>query len=204
MIKIIDYGVGNIASFLYVYKRLNIAVEVARTEQDLQNATRLILPGVGSFDQAMSKLKESSMLDLVTSLVFQHEMPVIGICVGMQILANLSDEGLLPGLGWSPGKVRTLTDLSSDPDFALPHMGWNNVIFKDNHPLFSGLVTDARFYFLHSYYFDSANEESILAEVDYGQRFTCAVQHKNIFGVQFHPEKSHHYGAQLLKNFAEI
>ncbi|WP_298623549.1 imidazole glycerol phosphate synthase subunit HisH [uncultured Legionella sp.] len=204
MIKIIDYGLGNISAFINVYKRLNIAVSVAQCAQDLNGTTKLILPGVGAFDHAMQRLNDSGMREIMTQLVQEQHVPVLGICVGMQILANSSDEGMMPGLGFINGTVKKMDELSSSSKFALPHMGWNDVNPVGGNLLFSGLEQDARFYFLHSYYFECEHNEHILAEVEYGKKFTCAVNQHNIYGVQFHPEKSHHYGARLLNNFAEL
>ena len=204
MITIIDYGLGNILAFINVYKRLNVPVNVAKNAVELAGSTKLILPGVGAFDHAMQLLKQSGMRETLDNLVLQQGVPVLGICVGMQILALSSDEGKLSGLGWIDGQVKKF-DVSSLPHSThLPHMGWNDIKPVTAHPLFVGLEKDARFYFLHSYYFKCNNAEDVLAESEYGATFSCTVRHKNIYGVQFHPEKSHHYGVQLLKNFAEL
>ena len=202
MIKIIDYGLGNILAFQNMYKRLNVPVGLARTAADLGDATKLILPGVGAFDHAMEELNRSGMRDRLDELVLGDRRPVFGICVGRQMWANRSDEGRLAGLGGIPGEVRSFRGLGQ-PDLLLPHMGWNDVQPKDGHPLFVGLRTDARFYFLHSFYFECTSAHHISAVSNYGKEFSCAVSAWNIHGVQFHPEKSHHFGAQLLKNFAE-
>ncbi len=204
MIAIIDYGLGNVFAFVNVYNRLNIPVVVAKTACDLANATKLILPGVGSFDHAMQQLDRSGMLQPLEQLVLQQAMPVLGICVGMQMLAKSSDEGVLPGLGWVDGTVKKF-DISKMPkDTNLPHMGWNDVTPIVDSGLFKDMDQDARFYFLHSYYFECCQQANVLAVSDYGGDFTCAVHRENVYGVQFHPEKSHHFGTQLLKNFAEI
>ena len=204
MITIIDYGLGNILAFANVYKRLNIPINVAKTADDLVGATKLILPGVGAFDNAMQRLDQSGMRESIDHLVLQQGVTVLGICVGMQILAHCGEEGKLRGLGWIDGQVKKL-DIKSLPHRThLPHMGWNNVRPLTANRLFAGLDTDSRFYFLHSYYFECKNRDDVLADSDYGVRFSCAVNHKNIYGVQFHPEKSHHFGVQLLKNFAEL
>jgi len=204
MITILDYGLGNVLAFVNVYKRLNIPVSVAKDKNDLVTATKLILPGVGSFDNAIEQLDQSGMLPSIEKLVFEQEMPILGICVGMQILARSSDEGKLPGLGWIDANVRKF-DVSSMPIGSyLPHMGWNDVEPIVDSCLFKGMDHDARFYFLHSYYFECDNRKNIMAETDYGRPFNCAVYKDNVYGVQFHPEKSHHYGSQLLKNFSEI
>jgi imidazole glycerol-phosphate synthase subunit HisH len=204
MITIIDYGLGNVLAFVNVYKRLNIPVAVAKSCADLAGATKLILPGVGHFDHAMRELEQSGMRAAIDQLVLQDKMPVLGICVGMQMLAKSSDEGALPGLGWIDGQVKKfqLTDMPAGTN--LPHMGWNDVNSTVPGGLFKGIEKDARFYFLHSYYFECARACDILALTDYGPDFSCAVQRDNVYGVQFHPEKSHHFGSQLLSNFADI
>jgi glutamine amidotransferase len=204
MITIIDYGLGNVLAFVNVYNRLNIPVAVAKSADDLVNATKLILPGVGSFDHAMQQLDRSGMRHSIEQLVVQQGMPILGICVGLQMLANSSDEGKLPGLGWVDGTVKKF-DVSTMPrDAHLPHMGWNDVKPVVDGGLFRGMEQDARFYFLHSYYFECHQPSNILAVTDYGMQFSCAVRRDNVYGVQFHPEKSHYFGTQLLRNFAEI
>jgi imidazole glycerol-phosphate synthase subunit HisH len=204
MITIVDYGLGNILAFANVYKQLNIRVSVARTADDVRAATRLILPGVGAFDHAMALLDRSGMRQALDEAVTVRKLPVIGICVGMQILASSSEEGRLQGLGWIAGAVRKFDAARLAQATHLPHMGWNDVRPLASGGLFAGLEPDARFYFLHSYYFQCQRPEDELAVSDYGVRFACAVRHGNVYGVQFHPEKSHHYGVQLLKNFASI
>lgn len=207
MITIIDYGLGNIRAFVNVYKRLNIAVAVAKSPADLDGATKLILPGVGAFDHAVELLQQSGMRETLDELVLGRSVPVLGVCVGMQILAPVSEEGRLEGLGWIAGQVRKF-DLAaaaaSTQPTCLPHMGWNDVKPIRESGLFSGLQEESRFYFLHSYYFQCSRREDVVAETDYGLKFSCAVQMNNIHGVQFHPEKSHNYGVRLLKNFAEL
>lgn len=204
MITIIDYGLGNVLAFVNVYKRLNIPVAVARCAADLAGASKLILPGVGAFDHAMEQLEQSGMRGTLDELVLRQAMPVIGICVGMQMLASASDEGKRDGLGWIDGRVRKF-DLDGMPAGTnLPHMGWNDVNPRVAGGLFKGIEREARFYFLHSYYFECARAEDVLAVTDYGPDFSCAVRRDNVYGVQFHPEKSHHFGSQLLSNFAEV
>jgi glutamine amidotransferase len=200
MISIIDYGLGNVLAFRNVYERLNIPVSVARTPADLANSTKLILPGVGAFDHAMALFNASPMRGPVEELVLQQRVPVLGVCVGMQMLAGSSEEGKTSGLGWVDGAVRQFRAAG----LALPHMGWNDVTPRAAARLFAGLENNARFYFLHSYYFECLDAGDILAGCDYGGGFSCAVSRGNVFGVQFHPEKSHHWGGRLLKNFAEL
>lgn len=200
MISIIDYGLGNVMAFENAYKRLNIPVSVARTPLDLLNSSKLILPGVGAFDHAMELFEASGMRYPVEELVLQRKVPVLGVCVGMQMLAAASEEGTNKGLDWIGGSVRKFRD----PGLDLPHMGWNDVQPASVSRLFLGMEGNARFYFLHSFYFCCRDPKDVLAVCDYGEGFTCAVQCGNIFGVQFHPEKSHHWGGQLLKNFANL
>lgn len=204
MITIIDYGLGNIRAFSNMYKRMNIETRVAANAAGLVGAQRIILPGVGAFDHAMELLQASGMRRSLDELVLSRQVSVLGICVGMQILADGSDEGRLQGLGWIAGRVRAFKSVPEVASLPLPHMGWNVVTPSPGIRLFAGLETEARFYFLHSYYFDCARADCSAATASYGIDFSCAVHSGNVFGVQFHPEKSHHYGAQLLKNFAEL
>ena len=200
MIAIIDYGLGNIKAFVNVYKRLNLPILIAKESRDLENATKIILPGVGAFDYAMALLNKSGMREKLEQSVFEKQIPVLGICVGMQILANSSEEGRLPGLGWIAGKVKKFQpeQIHQNP---LPHMGWNSVTPKSSTGVFQDIGLNSRFYFLHSYYFASEEPSETIATANYGSTFTCSVNRKNIYGVQFHPEKSHQAGIQLLKNF---
>ena len=204
MITIVDYGLGNIRAFLNVYRRLNIEARTASTAADLRTATKVILPGVGAFDHAMDRLNQSGMRETLDDLALRQRVPILGVCVGMQILGRDSDEGDRPGLGWIQGRVRALTSLTKAAALPVPHMGWNDVRPEPENRLFTQLVDKARFYFLHSYYFQCDRSGDAIAMADYGGPFACAVNAGNVFGVQFHPEKSHHYGATLLKNFAEI
>ena len=204
MITIIDYGLGNIQAFVNLFKRLHIPVLVAKKTDDLSGATKLILPGVGAFDHALQQLADSGMRQTLDDLVLNKKIPVLGICVGMQMLACASDEGKMQGLGWIQGHVRAFNSMSQFSDLPLPHMGWNDVTPVADCRLFSGLDIDSRFYFLHSYFFECEQDESSIATASYGLNFSCAVAENNIFGVQFHPEKSHHFGMRLLKNFADL
>ena len=204
MISIVDYGLGNISAFFNIYKRLNIEVSVVSSVEKLQSAERIILPGVGSFDWAMRKLNESGMREQLDFLVLDKQVPVLGVCVGMQMMAERSDEGDLLGLDWLDGDVKRFDESSFTQKIDLPHMGWNGVMPVIDHPLFSGLEEEARFYFLHSYYFSEKERSQVLAETDYSGLFSASVYRNNILGVQFHPEKSHHWGVRLLKNFAEL
>ncbi|MGE4239648.1 imidazole glycerol phosphate synthase subunit HisH [Ramlibacter sp.] len=204
MITIVDYGLGNVQAFKNVYKRLGIECRSASTAGELEGASRVILPGVGAFDHAMELLDASGMRSTLDNLALRQGVPVLGICVGMQILARSSDEGTASGLGWVEGTVRKFDAGRVAGPLRLPHMGWNDVQPVAASPLFEGLENDARFYFLHSYYFQCDRESDSVARAEYGGPFSCVVRSRNIHGVQFHPEKSHHWGTRLLKNFAEL
>lgn len=204
MITIVDYGLGNVEAIANIYRRLDIPVARARSAAELAGAQRLILPGVGAFDWAMSRLAESGMREMLDTLVIEQGRPVLGICVGMQMMASRSDEGRLPGLGWIDADVRRFDESRFTQRTHLPHMGWNDIRARDDSGVLSGLAQGARFYFLHSYYFDAHHADQVLAYTDYGAAFASAVQRDNICGVQFHPEKSHQFGIRLLKNFAEL
>ncbi len=204
MISLIDYGVGNINAFLNIFKQLGIAANKASSSQDVKQATKLILPGVGAFDDAMQRLNDSGMREALEEAVLVNNIPVIGICVGMQMLAEKSDEGVKPGLGWIKGEVKRFDPATINHITKFPHMGWNDVNPVRDSPLFAGLETNARFYFLHSYYYQCADPADVLATSEYGIRFASAINHKHIYGIQCHPEKSHHFGIQLLQNFANL
>ena len=205
MIRIIDYGVGNIQAFLTLFKRLGITAAKASTPDDLQDSKRLILPGVGHFDHAMQRLNDSGLKPELERLVLQKSVPLIGICVGMQMLADRSDEGTLPGLGWVPGRVKSFSSHPQMANLPMPHMGWNTLKTKPASCLFQeGFDDEPQFYFLHSYYFDAEDKKDVAASAYYGADFDVIVSRGHIHGVQCHPEKSHHWGAQLLKNFAEF
>jgi imidazole glycerol-phosphate synthase subunit HisH len=204
MITIVDYGLGNIRAFLNVYKRLNIEARAVAIADDLLGASKIILPGVGHFDQAMTRLDASGMRATLDTLVLRDKIPVLGVCVGMQILGRTSDEGTLPGLGWIDGHVRSFRSSEPTAQLPLPHMGWNDVQPTTTSPVFEAIESDGRFYFLHSYFFECTQKQDVMAVANYGTEFVCAVHHDNIYGVQFHPEKSLRFGTRLLQNFAEL
>ncbi len=204
MISVVDYGLGNILAFVNIYKRLNIPVEVVSDKDHLSSATKLILPGVGSFDWAMARLNESGMRALLDELVIDRKVPILGICVGMQIMAKKSQEGDMDGLCWIDAEVKKFSESGGDDKMQLPHMGWNDVMPIESNTLFQHLERDARFYFLHSYYFAHKQDNQIMSQTDYHGMFTSSARQENVYGVQFHPEKSHNWGIQLLKNFSDI
>ncbi len=200
MIGIIDYGLGNISAFSNIYKSLGIKHVFVKKESDFEGVDRIILPGVGAFDHAMDSLNQSGLREPLEKLVIVNKLPILGVCVGMQMMANNSDEGSIDGLGWIAGSVKKFTDETVD---MVPHMGWNDATTCTESDLFDGLLNPS-FYFLHSYYFEPKYSSNTLAKTEYGNNFACSVFNENIFGVQFHPEKSHSDGITLLKNFSEI
>ncbi len=203
MIALVDYGLGNIQAFANIYRQLGIDAIPARNANDLRTASRIILPGVGAFDWAMTRLQESGLRDALDEEVLGQKKPVLGICVGMQMMARASEEGKLPGLGWIDATVERFDTRLLESKTHLPHMGWNDAIPLRTDTLFSGLEAP-RYYYLHSYFMKTDREENVLATSNYGVTFTSAVQAGNVYGTQFHPEKSHQWGVRLLKNFAEF
>ncbi|MCU6433905.1 imidazole glycerol phosphate synthase subunit HisH [Undibacterium sp. Jales W-56] len=204
MISIVDYGLGNVQAFANIYKRLDIPVTLAKTADDLATASHIILPGVGAFDWAMTKLNNSGMRETLDDLVLREKKPVLGICVGMQMMAMNSDEGKVDGLAWFDASVKLFDESRFQNRTHLPHMGWNDVEPIRRDGLFRDFDEGARFYFLHSYYFEPKDTSDMLSTTIYGDRFISGVQRGNVIGVQFHPEKSHGWGIQLLKNFAGL
>lgn len=204
MIGIIDYGSGNIQAIATIYKNLNIEHQVLNKPEDLKKADKLILPGVGAFDATMQQLIDSGIKEELNKLVLEEKVPVLGICVGLQVMGFESEEGKLPGLGWIPGKVKEFDKSRITIKPKLPHMGWNVINDVRTHPLFKGIDSDFGFYFVHSFYFECENDENVLATSNYGDEFTSSIYADHIIGTQFHPEKSHGNGVQLLKNFAEL
>lgn len=203
MITVINYGAGNIGSVLNMIKHVGGAAEVVRDASSVIGAKKILLPGVGSFDNAMTRLANLNLIEPLKACAAEGT-PFLGICLGMQLLANCSEEGTLEGLGLVPGQVRRFRFEREAATLKIPHMGWNRVTPTVDHPLSAGLGTDARFYFVHSYYFECENPENILLRSFYGGHFTSGVQRGNVMGVQFHPEKSHRFGMQLIKNFVGI
>ena len=204
MISIIDYGLGNILAFQNIYKKLNIPVNIINNQNEIKKAKKLILPGVGSFDWAIKSLKDTGMLPTLNQAVLTVNIPILGVCVGMQIMSNESEEGNLPGLGWIEGKVKKF-DISKIPEKPfIPHMGWNKIFKYEENSIFDGIDNDLGFYFVHSYFFECENKNNQLSSTFYGIEFSSSVNKNNIYGTQFHPEKSHSNGVKLLYNFATM
>jgi glutamine amidotransferase len=204
MITIIDSGVSNIGSLVNMMRKIGAPAMVTNKIEDVKRANKIILPGIGSFDAGMQRLIDLNLIDVLNEKVLQQKTPVLGICLGMQMMSNKSTEGNMSGLGWVNGDVvRFDFTKSHDATLKIPHMGWNYIELKKKSKLFH-LIEDApRFYFVHGYYFKESNTADVLGIAQYGFPFTAAIEKENIAGVQFHPEKSHRFGMQLLKNFVE-
>tara|TARA_A100001011_G_C14188269_1_gene790083 strand:- start:535 stop:1152 length:618 start_codon:yes stop_codon:yes gene_type:complete len=203
MIGIINYGLGNIKAIGNVFEKNGLEYEFIDNQSNLKRASKLILPGVGSFDYAMQCLNSSNLRETMEHLVFNKSIPILGICVGMQILTESSEEGVMKGLGWMDGSILSFTNFQNIiSPLPLPHIGWNNVKQVKNNLLFYGL-NNSQFYFLHSYFFKELSEEVVLSRTNYIFDYTSSFVKDNIFGVQFHPEKSHENGEQLLLNFTK-
>lgn len=204
MITIIDYGSGNIRAIGNIYDTLKIDYKIAKSPEEVIGAEKLFLPGVGAFDETISMLDKTGFREVLDFEVMQNQVPIMGICVGMQILAESSEEGKLPGLGYIKGKVRKMDASLLNQKPKLPHLGWNSIEITRQSALLKNIDSELGFYFLHSYYFECQNQEDILTTTTYGKSFASAVNYDNVFGIQFHPEKSHHNGINLLHNFATL
>lgn len=201
MITIVDYGMGNLGSILNMFKRIGVAAEITGEPAALDRARKLLLPGVGAFDSAMTRINESGIREVLDRKALEERIPVLGICLGMQLLTRSSDEGKLPGLGWLNASTRRFAPTAG---LKVPHMGWNTVAPTRPHPLLEDLLEDARFYFVHSYYVQVDDPRDALLKTTHGVQFDAAISNGNIHGAQFHPEKSHRYGMRLLANFAKL
>ena len=203
MIGILDYGIGNVGAYLRIFHSQNISVMPIRSVQDFKLVDKIILPGVGTFDSGMRKLNESGLRNTLDHSVLQEEKPLLAVCIGMHMLGRSSEEGSLSGLGYIEGVTKKLPNSLKDKTLMLPHMGWNDIGMARDEDIWTGISAAEGFYFLHSYAFFPDNNVSIIGTSDYGFNFVCAVRSSNIYGFQFHPEKSLSNGLRLLKNFAE-
>lgn len=204
MIVIVDYGVGNLGSMANMLKKIGVPSTVSSDPIAIAQADKLILPGVGSFDNGMQNLEDRNLISLLRRRVVEETTPLLGVCLGMQLLGRSSEEGQMPGLGWLEAATIRFGQDVTGASFKIPHMGWNTLSLEQSHPLFQGLGTESRFYFVHSYHMVCDEPSTVLAHTCYGHEFPSVVGKGNIMGVQFHPEKSHAFGMQLLKNFSEL
>lgn len=204
MITIIDYGMGNLGSVFSMFKRIGIKSHVTSDLEEIHKARKILLPGVGAFDQAMRRISESGMQKVLNDKAIKEKVPVLGVCLGMQLLTESSKEGNLSGLGWIPGRALSFAEELNDTSLKIPHMGWNNVVKTKSSALTNDFTDEYRFYFVHSYFVKCKERSNAILESTYGLTFDSAIQRDNIFGAQFHPEKSHKYGMKLFENFAKI
>jgi glutamine amidotransferase len=203
MIIIVDYGMGNLGSILNMLKKVGVPnAGVSSLPRDIEQADKLILPGVGAFDTGMQQLRETGLIDLLNEKVLSARTPTLGVCLGMQLLTKFSEEGQLPGLGWIDAEtVRFRFDKKTG--LKIPHMGWNTVKVCQPGTLFRDMYDEPRFYFVHSFHVVSHNPDDVVAVTEYGYEFASVVQHGHIMAAQFHPEKSHKFGMKLYRNFVE-
>jgi glutamine amidotransferase len=203
MIVIVDYRMGNLGSIANILRKVGAEAVVSSDPKIIAGAASLILPGVGAFDEGMKNIVELGLADVLERRALRDRVPTLGICLGMQLMALRSEEGARPGLGWVPAQVKRFRFPPEEKQLKVPHMGWNSVDAVKPTRLFNGYSGTPRFYFVHSYYVVCDREEDVIATAHYGFEFTAALQHDNLYGVQFHPEKSHLFGMTLLRNFVE-
>lgn len=203
-IAVIDYGLGNLQSIQNKLKILDVDSIISSDPDEIAKASKLILPGVGAFENGIKNLKKMNLISLLNQRVLKDKVPILGICLGMQLFSSKSEEGLTEGLGWvNCTTIKFNIGEGKNPRLKIPHIGWNTLTFRKNAPIMAGITTESYFYFLHSYHLECLDRNIILATTDYGYTFVSSIQKDNIIGVQFHPEKSHASGLQILKNFAE-
>lgn len=201
MIVVVDYGAGNLRSMINKLERLGVDAVVSQKPEIILKADKLILPGVGFFSTGMENLKKYKLVDVLNKTVLERKIPILGICLGMQLFSKRSEEGNAEGLGWIDGEVKKF-NFTKNP-LKIPHIGWNSLKIQRKNPLLDGISKSAQFYFVHSYHICCNNKKDIIANTNYGYDFTSAVNHENIYGVQFHPEKSHQYGMRIISNFLD-
>ncbi|MFA7090226.1 MAG: imidazole glycerol phosphate synthase subunit HisH [Arcobacteraceae bacterium] len=202
MITIIDYGMGNLGSIKNMFKYIGVEAVIQSDVDKIKNASKILLPGVGSFDTAMKKINETDLREVLNEKALKEQVPVLGICLGMQLLTNSSEEGILNGLGWIDAKTMSFKERIVKK-YRIPHMGWN-IVHKSNESLLTDGFEETRFYFVHSYFVKVVDEKNSILKTNYGVEFDSAIQKNNIYGAQFHPEKSHKFGMKLFENFARI
>ncbi len=202
MITIVDYGVGNLAAIQNILKKVGVASKISSSAIDIEQAEKLILPGVGHFDACVTKLQQSNLISTLSQKVLEKKTPLLGICVGMQLLFSGSEEGILNGLNWVEGKNIKFEEKKIG-NLKIPHMGWTDVKLQKPSKLFKDMYENPRFYFVHSYHAQTPNTNDVLLTANHGYDYACAIEKENIIGVQFHPEKSHKFGMILFENFVK-
>jgi imidazole glycerol-phosphate synthase subunit HisH len=203
-IVIVDWGMGNLGSIRHKLQRIGITATVTSDAAVITDADKLILPGVGAFKAGMANLRERNLISVLNVKVLQDKTPILGICLGMQLFAEHSEEGEAEGLGWIAGDVKRFSfEVAESPLLRVPHVGWNTIQPHRTSPVLADLTPGQHFYFTHSYYLQCHNNEDIVATTLYGHEFVSVLQHENIYGVQFHPEKSHKEGLNIIRNFVE-
>ena len=201
---ILNYGIGNLNSIKNMCNRVGVNALITDNPIEIEKAKKIILPGVGHFDYGMKMLRQSSFFEILNQKAILEKVPILGICLGSQMLLEKSEEGSELGLGWIKGECKKFDFQENKLNLSIPNMGWNEVAFEKNFALSKNLTENSRFYFVHSYFMNCHDSENSKGKANYGIDYTCAIQKENVFGVQFHPEKSHKFGMQLLKNFAEL
>jgi imidazole glycerol-phosphate synthase subunit HisH len=202
MIVIIDYGMGNLGSIKNMLKKAGFPSEITNDPSEIEKAEKIVLPGVGAFDTGMRNLQENGLIPLLNQKAMVEKVPVLGLCLGAQLITDRSEEGKLPGLGWVKGETVRFRFEKENQNLKVPHMGWNILQIVQDHPYLQGLPEDQRFYFVHSYHLVCKDQADVIANTIYGYSFASIIGHENVVGMQFHPEKSHKFGLQVLRNFA--
>lgn len=204
MVTIVNYGMGNLGSVLNMFRKIGVEARITDKLSEIAAAEKILLPGVGAFDAAMERIEQGGFKEILDKRAIVDKVPVLGVCLGMQLLTESSEEGKLPGLGWIKGKTLRFA-FTPEQQLKIPHMGWNRVEEINPSPLTKDFPEEPRFYFVHSYYVKADNERNVLMRTNYGFKFDSVVSNnENVFGAQFHPEKSHRFGMQLFLNFAKI
>lgn len=201
MITIINYGIGNLGSVFNMFKKIGAEAKITEDLKEIEKAEKILLPGVGAFDTAMQKIHDMGLFSLLNYKVLEEQTPTLGICLGMQLLTDESDEGSLPGFGWIPAKTIAF---KKENNLKVPHMGWNLVEVNQNNPLVKDLPEESRFYFVHSFYVQCKDDQNSLLKTTYDVKFDSAIWKDNIYGAQFHPEKSHKFGMKIFDNFNKL
>jgi imidazole glycerol-phosphate synthase subunit HisH len=203
MIVIVDYGMGNLGSIQNMLKKAGYPSVITNDPLEIEKAEKIILPGVGAFDTGMRNLQENGLVELLNHKALVEKVPVLGLCLGAQLITHSSEEGSIPGLGWVDGETVRFKFDGTQNNLKIPHMGWNVLQIVKDHPYLRGLPEDQRFYFVHSFHLICNDQVDIIANTFYGYNFASIIGHDNVVGMQFHPEKSHKFGLQVLRNFAE-